>query len=176
MFQSDDVLGLLPTTPPTTATSRESGRPFSTWKHTRCRSATRGTASSRGASLRHSTRTAPSSGLWTPSRVAGTLVRVRVKNRCDGMGPWSEALRIYVGGGPDASDAPRHLLRRSAVKSAILLPPPPSPPPPPPPPPPGDDDDGNNGHGNDDDHDDDSNPGGGGGINQYAPPSSGSPS
>ena len=24
------------------------------------------------------------------------LVRVRVKNRCDGMGPWSEALRIYV--------------------------------------------------------------------------------
>jgi hypothetical protein len=100
------------------------------------------------------------------------LVRVRVKNRCDGMGPWSEALRIYIGGGADSGDA---------------LPPPP---PPcgeecyvPPPPPgddgpgddtdgpgddtdgPGDDDDGNNGHGNDDDHDDDSNPGGGGGIN-----------
>jgi hypothetical protein len=31
-------------------------------------------------------------------------VRVRVKNRCDGMGPWSEALRIYVGGGQDGSE------------------------------------------------------------------------
>ena len=91
------------------------------------------------------------------------LVRVRVKNTCDGMGPWSEALRIYVGGGTDGGDAPPPPPPpppQECGEECDLLPPPP----PPPPPPPGDDDDGNNGHGNDDDHDDDSNPGGGGGI------------
>jgi hypothetical protein len=46
--------GSLPTTAPTTATSRESGRLFSTWTHTRCRSATRGTASRAGAGPRAS--------------------------------------------------------------------------------------------------------------------------
>ena len=100
------------------------------------------------------------------------LVRVRLKNRCDGMGPWSEALRIYVGGGDgsgpgNASPPPPP---QCGAECNTLSPPPPPPPPPcaecnllpspPPPPPPVDDDDGNNGHGNDDDHDDDSNPGG----------------
>ena len=55
------------------------------------------------------------------------LVRVRLKNRCDGMGPWSEALRIYVGGGDGPGDAapppppPRHLLRLRVVRSAIFF-------------------------------------------------------
>ena len=90
------------------------------------------------------------------------LVRVRVKNTCDGMGPWSEALRIYVGGGNDASDAPPPPPPPpppQCGEECDLLPPPPPPPPPPPV------DDGNNGHGNDDDQYDESNPGGGGGIN-----------
>jgi len=95
------------------------------------------------------------------------LVRVRVKNRCDGMGPWSEALRIYVGGSNDAGDAPPPPPPPCGEECDLLPPPPPAPPPPPPVGdiPPADEDDGNNGHGNDDDHEDDSNPGGGGGIN-----------
>jgi hypothetical protein len=103
------------------------------------------------------------------------LVRVRLKNRCDGMGPWSEALRIYVGGGdgpgaaspPPSPPPPPPCGEECNLLSSPPPPPPPPcaecnllPPPPPPPPPPVDDDDGNNGHGNDDDHDDDSNPGG----------------
>jgi hypothetical protein len=116
------------------------------------------------------------------------LVRVRIKNTCDGMGPWSEALRIYVGGGsdPGAFSPPppppceecNVLLPPPGDDDELPPPPPPGdgddelPPPPPPgdgdddvpPPPPGDEDDGNNGHGNDDDGDDESNPAGGGGI------------
>ena len=57
------------------------------------------------------------------------LVRVRLKNRCDGMGPWSEALRIYVGGGPDASDAPPPPPPPQCGEECDLLPPPPPPPP-----------------------------------------------
>ena len=48
------------------------------------------------------------------------LVRVRLKNRCDGMGPWSEALRIYVGGG-DGPGAASHLPRLRVVRSAIFF-------------------------------------------------------